>query len=490
MKETRKMETEELETRLRRLLHQRAARITETDLTRGGEAGEAVAPLTVRPNGSRWQGLIAVAAVLLVIALAAAGLAARRPASDMEQLQQPAPESGGGPASSPESPARAWPLTNDEPLRAENNEEQLRTPEAAARAYLSQVVGLPAEWPIDEIETEGDRAVARYVLQDVEAQIDLGRDANGPWYVLSGETELIRPALPTSILSPTDVSIAAGPRMYDAGADVRVTVLATDGRVLASATTRVEPTGEHRDAGQAGAAPVVTLSWDNREVVAAVRADVVDDHDGDPATPAATIGHWTTALPGPGIGGLPTTVDVATSAPLFSAPGSADEVAEAYMRTRLPDYPAPDVELDPAFYRGRRAYVSWSTGQQGEPIAAGIIGLRVSGQDWSVIAVNTHDVDVSDLRSADGKVSGTITTTNINSLYADVFQPDDTPAPGSPRPEGQPGAAYRFGTAGGPGDKSLDIAVPVQPGSAVVRVNLVGGTLLSLTEFRIPVPER
>lgn len=263
------------------------------------------------------------------------------------------------------------------------------------------------------------------------------------------------------------------------------TVLAADGRVLSNAETRVEPQKE----GQAGAAAVVALQWDGQEMAAVIRADVKDDHDGNPSTPDATIGHWTTALPALSGGpqGMPAAVDYQTGEPVFRAPGSVDEVAESYLRDRFPDYPAPGVELEPAFTRGRDAVVTWSTGDSGGTLASGSLWLRRFDEAWAVMAAMTNDVDISALEVGEGRVRGRVTTENINSLFADVFQPDGTPAAGSPRPEGQPNAAYRFGTAGGPGRGSLDIDVPVEPGSAVVRVNLVGGTILSISEVRLVV---
>ena len=477
------MKTEELETQLRDVLRERAERITESDLLGVSADRSPVAPLSPRKASPRWHGFAAAAVIAVVVGLVAAGLAARNE-PQAEQVDQIADEPGTGlPASAAAAP-RGWPLTNDEPLPATANAEELRSPESAARAYLSQVVGLPPDWPMENAQVEEDRAAVRYVLQDVEAAILLARDPNGFWYVASADTEFIRPGVPTSVSSPSEVSVAAGPRMYATGARVRVSALAADGRLLTSETTRVKPRGE----GEAGVAAVVRLEWSGREMAAVYRADVLDDHDDDPATPEATVGHWSTGMPGSGLSGLPPNIEVATADGVFSEVGAVEEVAEAYMRSRFPDYPAPGIDLDLWATRASLGYVTWMTGDGGESHSGGIILLRQSGDEWSVIAAVTHDVDASSLRVADSRVRGRITTTNRNSLFADVFQPDGTPAAGSPRPEGQPDAAYRFGTAGGSDDGSLDIDVPVEPGSAVVRVNLVGGTILSITEFRMSVP--
>src|SRR3546814_2428086 len=45
--------------------------------------------------------------------------------------------------------------------------------------------------------------------------------------------------------------------------------------------------------------------------------------------------------------GLPSTFDATTAPFVFSAPGDAEAVADAYLRARFPDYPAPGVVSGP-----------------------------------------------------------------------------------------------------------------------------------------------
>lgn len=478
------MKTEELETHLREVLRERAGRITAEDLA-PSRPGERDPGLVERgTGGGAWARPLAAAAVVLVlVALVAAGLMGRGdPAAERLDQQGVA----GQPTPGPDRGARAWPLTNDEPLPANLPADRMTTPEAATDAYLTEVVGLPPGWPIAEMLDNGKTATAKYVLQDVPGEVHLAKTDNGLWYVTFAQTEFIKSALPAGPPTGFDLSIEPGPRMYENGADVEASALAADGRLLARGRTRLS---SHRN-GQAAAAAVVSLKWDGQEMAAVIRAEVKDDHDGDASTPDATIGHFTVALPA--LTGRPQGVAASADmdgAPLFSAPGSVDDVALAYMKDRFPDYPAPGVELQPAVTRARRAYVLWTTGSGGESHSQGQIWLRKDGDAWSVLAATANDVDPSGLSVMNGTVTGRVTTSNINSLFADVFQPDGTPAAGSPRPDGQPDAQYRFGTAGGPGDGSLDIDVAVEPGSAVIRVNLVGGTILSITEFRLPVPQ-
>lgn len=102
---------------------------------------------------------------------------------------------------------------------------------------------------------------------------------------------------------------------------------------------------------------------------------MLDDHDGNPATPDVVVGHGTAAIAAPQPYGLPAGFDLTRAEPVFTGQGSADGVAEAYLRSRFPDYPAPGVTAQRARTRAGRAYVGWTT---------------VGGPDvWEVIAALT-----------------------------------------------------------------------------------------------------
>lgn len=482
------MKTEELESRLRETLQAKARRITAADLS-SRSLGQSDLP----PRGPRLAPrlLTVAAAVAVIVGFVGVALTGQssQPVVQPHIADQPAP-----PAATDRQ--RAWPLNGDEPLgdvpdgaasAASDREYALRSPQETARAYMTEVIRLPEDWPIETVEEEGDTAVAKYILQDVPSEITMARTADGFWYVTGASTDLARPGMPVpTSTGGLELSIPAGPRTYESGSPLLLTVLATNGDELLSVNGRV---GNPPPDGQAGQAQVWSVEWAEPELAAAVRIDVLDDHDDDPSTPEATIGHWTTGLAPPALSGLPAGFDPLTAEPVFSAAGSADAVADAYMRERFPDHPNPGIELEPARSRGRRAYADWSTVDNGERIASGVLALRETDTGgWSVVAATTSGVDLSSVETTEGRVAGRVTTDNNNSLFADVFQPGETPAAGSPHPEGQPDAAYRFGTAGGPGDGSLDIDVRVEPGSAVLRVNLVGGTILSITELSLVIP--
>lgn len=180
------MKTEELENRLRDVLRERASRITEAEL--GADAPESGAMVsTSRAGGRRWQGLAVAAVVLVVVGLVAAGMFGRAEPPTGERVEQIASEPQGEVTG--EIRLRAWPLNSDEPLSGGSQQdgttttqvgadpEELRTPESTARSYLTHVVRLPADWPIEDVSTDGDTAVARYILQDVPGEIRMARSA-------------------------------------------------------------------------------------------------------------------------------------------------------------------------------------------------------------------------------------------------------------------------------------------------------------------------
>lgn len=466
--------TQDLESRLRETLASKANAIAASDLRQSSPHDAPAGVLEADEHPSRRRPLVlAMAAVALATGLTA--LVVTRDTG--RQIDAPV---AAGPATST-SPAgqasRAWPLNGDEPLPAPTPEDP-RTPDAVARSYLTEVVDLPADWPLQDLTHQDGTAVVDYVLQDVPSQVRLARADNDSWYVTSAITELARPELVGSTAAGIDVSVAPGPRTYSNGMNVRVIAVATDGRELARTLVRAVPPKK----GEAGAAAIASLHWTGVELAAAVRADVLDDHDDDPTTPDAILGHWTVGVATPQPTGLPGGYDVLKAEAVhLGQSGDVDTVVLDYVRTRFPDYPSPGIEVEPARTRGRRAFARWEVR---EAETGGYFFLREADRRWDVIAATTDGMDLSQLRLEPGRVHGRVTTTNINSLFADVLLLDGSPVPDAPRPDGQPDAAYRFATAAGPANREVDIDVPVAA-PTILRVGLVGGTILAVTEVRI-----
>lgn len=463
--------TMDLEARIRETLTAKAETVTHADLPpRSLDEARSSAG-----NDRAARRPFAIAAALLaVVAIGAAAVLARNeggPSGRTPTAAEPLVPATG-------SDGRAWPLTNDEPLTGSIGGLDLSTPDAAARAYTTAVIGLPSDWSLDPPEVAGDQAAVRFVLQDVPGAIHLARDTQGLWFVTSATTELVSPGV-IPVSDGVHLSLGPGPRTYDSGVDVRATAFAADGRTLAQVPSRVLPV----QGGAGAAAAIVALGWAGPELAAAVQVDAYDDHDDNPRTPDAKIGHWTAALAVPRADRMPVGADLEPVQPLFAGPGAPAAVATAYMKDRFPDYPAPGIKVGRLATRGARATVEWGS-------IDGIVGrifLRQTGGQWGVMAVTTDGVDLSELRVSDGRLQGQITSTNINSLAADVLRRDGNPVAGAPKPDGMPGAAYRFATAAGPATGALAVDVALDGASPILRVHLVGGTLLSISEVALAV---
>ncbi|HEX4903893.1 MAG TPA: hypothetical protein VFU93_00485 [Acidimicrobiales bacterium] len=202
-------------------------------------------------------------------------------------------------------------------------------------------------------------------------------------------------------------------------------------------------------------------------VVAVERDDQPTAVTDQPAGPAAV------ASP------LPTGFDVNTANPFFSAEGQAENVVEAYLRDRFPDYPSPGVSMEAPAEEGLVTRVRWSTGSETEgELASGDVFLRQVDGAWGVVATTTDDLDLSDLAYDGDRVIGTVTSTSDESLFVEVrdWRGDFV----RQQPE-------RFG--GEVGQLDVDVANRLAP--TTVRILQVGGTVLSIAEVRFdpsPLP--
>lgn len=185
--------------------------------------------------------------------------------------------------------------------------------------------------------------------------------------------------------------------------------------------------------------------------------------------------------------GLPN-FDPATAPAVFTATGDPDSVVQAYLDDRFPDYPAPGVSVSVVSVDGGFGSTDWQLTAGGTSPYGGSIFLRRDGETWGVIAATTRGVDLGDLVNDGERVAGRITSSAIDFLAVDVLDLAGEPVAAAPRPGGFPGAAYRFGTAGDSNTGFLDLDLAVVDEIVVVRVQLVGGTLLSIAEVAFVPP--
>lgn len=186
--------------------------------------------------------------------------------------------------------------------------------------------------------------------------------------------------------------------------------------------------------------------------------------------------------------GLPASFDATTAPFVFSAPGDAEAVADAYLRARFPGYPVPGVVRGPVTNDGSRAAATWTlTGESSAPYG-GTILLRSDDGAWGVVAATTDGVNLADVTFDGRRVQGRITCSGVDLLAVDVSDLANEPVDGAPRPEGYPGADHRFGTAGDSDTGSLDLDLAATDAAVIVRAQLVGGTLLSIAEIALVAP--
>ena len=183
---------------------------------------------------------------------------------------------------------------------------------------------------------------------------------------------------------------------------------------------------------------------------------------------------------------LPDGFDLLGATPIFSGQGSAAEVALGYLADRLPDSSSLGVRLDSVEPAAEWLLARWVWGDPDGESGSGYLILFEDDHGVDVLAATTDGVDLSGLSLQDGRLRGSVVTGIPGTLGADVVNNDGQPVSGSPYPDGFiPEADYRWGTAGSSDSGSLTLDIGPISGPVAVRINLVGGTLLSISELML-----
>lgn len=179
---------------------------------------------------------------------------------------------------------------------------------------------------------------------------------------------------------------------------------------------------------------------------------------------------------------LPDGFDPESASPLLVMDASPEEAAMRYLETRNL---TTDVGISRVEEQDGYTLVRWAWGrlldelelEQGE---SGWLLMVSTSRGFEVLAAITEDVDLSDINVTDGQLRGTVRSGTDQQMGVDVLNMDATPVASAPNPEGMPDADFRWGTAGaGTPPLRLDLRV-TEP--VILRVNLVGGALLSISE--------
>jgi hypothetical protein len=200
-------------------------------------------------------------------------------------------------------------------------------------------------------------------------------------------------------------------------------------------------------------------------VAAAVGAGLVlrdGGSDQTPATPPPTTEPEAEAAP------LPAGFDPSTASAVFRADGRPDAVAAAY----LEDIGPPGtLAVAPAAVDGHQATVHWDHGR-----TEGDLLLRRDGEGWAVVASTIDGIDLSSLRATGHRVTGEVRRVGEDgALFVDLLGPTGLPIVETIQDDEDP----------------LRDLIPVDvrtDGSVIVRVQVLGGTVLGVAEVALDPP--
>lgn len=182
---------------------------------------------------------------------------------------------------------------------------------------------------------------------------------------------------------------------------------------------------------------------------------------------------------------LPEGFEPEHAASLLTLEGNPETIAAEYLEIRIPTIGAGVTRVEE---QDGYTLVQWAWGRllnpddsQSERGETGWLLLRPTARGHEVIAATTDGVDLSDLTVSEGAVKGTVESDSGQFIGADVLSLEGWPVESAPYPDGVfPDADFLWGTAGA-SKPPLALDVPVSE-PVVVRVNRVGGTLLSISE--------
>lgn len=179
---------------------------------------------------------------------------------------------------------------------------------------------------------------------------------------------------------------------------------------------------------------------------------------------------------------LPTGFNPETAISVYMGEGTEEEVVADYVQTRnlVSETGIAEVEEQDGYTLARWAWgqlLDNSGEEQGE---SGWLLMRPTDTGFEILAATTDGVDLSNIAITDGNLRGVINSNTSELMGADVLSLDGTPVPSAPNPEGSPDALFVWGTAT-TGTPPLALDLPVTE-PVNLRVNRVGGTLLSISE--------
>jgi len=289
---------------VRAMLARRAADVLPTPAAPPAEP-PGVVPLTVASGpdrGGRRRIVPAAAAAVVLVAGVVAYAAARDPGAPTTQTS----------AAQETSAPIVWPLDDHVPA------EVLASPDGAAGAYVSEVVGGIGMVALQPSIVDGDTATVGYTLHGVHGEVALRHDGYR-WGVTFATSDAVDVDLAYAAEGDVIAELTLGPAARS-GMRLHLTAVSDDGVLVDDLVSdfdyvdggeiTVAPPPDDGAAPPGGNADQVVLlpedpGFDDQPILAiilddvdtdrlaAVRLDALVDDDGDPATPDVVIGHAT-----------------------------------------------------------------------------------------------------------------------------------------------------------------------------------------------------
>lgn len=210
-------------------------------------------------------------------------------------------------------------------------------------------------------------------------------------------------------------------------------------------------------------------------------------------------------------GSLPATWDPALAVPVFPAQNeeppvgvdwsSPEAVARAYLTDRLPDLFTETGSVEVVSNDGYLAEVNWKMAVDSKPVE-GAVHLRFRGGNfptppsfgWQVVAVTTNSIDASLVRATAEGITIEASATDIGDLAADLFDFQGVLVEVADPLEGMSDCELCPWGLAGIAERRLDSTIdlgtlndlekaPFAGGGLIIRLRLVGGAFLGITEF-------
>jgi hypothetical protein len=161
----------------------------------------------------------------------------------------------------------------------------------------------------------------------------------------------------------------------------------------------------------------------------------------------------------------------------------AAQIAQGYLEDRMVGLTHELTEVETV---GDNTLFRWEATNEDQLISSGSVVVRLGDDSRGVVLATTDGIEVPAAERSPDRVTAVVTDSTSDLLVADVTTLGGEIVPTAPDPDGfNDGGDPIFATAGSTNGDRLEIDVAVEPIPVVVRVQNIGGTGLSISEFAL-----